>query len=89
MCTLPRSYVHSSKIICASFAFSSNSLEHEVPLQAEEKKAEIRKIPKQLILSEVRQMVQEMQAVNSLRKLSVPLLIYLYNILTLLSNAAS
>ncbi|GJY92760.1 hypothetical protein Tco_0508542 [Tanacetum coccineum] len=32
--------------------------------QAEEKKAEIRKIPEQLILSEVRQMVQEMQAVN-------------------------
>ncbi|KAD3641162.1 hypothetical protein E3N88_30386 [Mikania micrantha] len=33
-------------------------------LQAERRKAEIRKIPEQLILSEVRQMVEEMQAVN-------------------------
>ncbi|KAM0003021.1 hypothetical protein Hdeb2414_s0304g00861501 [Helianthus debilis subsp. tardiflorus] len=32
--------------------------------EAERKKAEIRKIPEQLILSEVRQMVEEMQAVN-------------------------
>ncbi|KAK9052341.1 hypothetical protein SSX86_028970 [Deinandra increscens subsp. villosa] len=32
--------------------------------EAEQRKAEIRKIPEQLILSEVRQMVQEMQAVN-------------------------
>ncbi|XP_076926186.1 uncharacterized protein LOC143589242 [Bidens hawaiensis] len=32
--------------------------------EAERKKAEIRKIPEQLILSEVRQMVEEMKAVN-------------------------
>lgn len=32
--------------------------------EAERRKAEIRKIPEQLILSEVRQMVEEMQAVN-------------------------
>ncbi|KVH96564.1 uncharacterized protein LOC112523076 [Cynara cardunculus var. scolymus] len=33
-------------------------------IEAERRKAEIRKIPEQLILSEVRQMVEEMQAVN-------------------------
>ncbi|KAI3494767.1 hypothetical protein L1887_40378 [Cichorium endivia] len=33
-------------------------------IEAEKKKAEIRKIPEQLILSEVRQMVEEMKAVN-------------------------
>ncbi|KAL7610311.1 uncharacterized protein LOC111907360 [Lactuca sativa] len=33
-------------------------------IEAERKKAEIRKIPEQLILSEVRQMVEEMKAVN-------------------------
>ncbi|KAI7732162.1 hypothetical protein M8C21_028916 [Ambrosia artemisiifolia] len=32
--------------------------------EAEQRKAEIRKIPEQLILSEVRQMVEEMKAVN-------------------------
>ncbi|XP_076901593.1 uncharacterized protein LOC143556045 [Bidens hawaiensis] len=39
-------------------------LQKRITELAERKKAEIRKIPEQLILSEVRQMVEEMKAVN-------------------------
>lgn len=37
---------------------------HRVSDQAEERKAAVRKIPEQMILSEVRRMVEEMQALN-------------------------
>lgn len=44
--------------------FSDSCLCINVFDQAEERKAAVRKIPEQMILSEVRRMVEEMQALN-------------------------
>lgn len=46
--------------------------------QAEERKAALRKIPEQVILSEVRHMVEEMQSLNKKLEETVSLLSSLY-----------
>lgn len=47
-------------LIILSLSFSSYVMSE----QAEERKVAIRKLPEQMILSEVRRMVEEMQALN-------------------------